>query len=135
MAIENLGIARPTSLLGLVQPIPRQIGLTGTANATFRNSFTGNTISNVPYQNIVTNNRTGIQGDPVSFSPISAIGDAISNIAAFSFAKDQQKRAFDQEIRLNQLRNEGSTSVLNSKPVQLASIGIVLILGAMLFSK
>jgi hypothetical protein len=71
----------------------------------------------------------------VSFSPISAIGDAISNIAAFSFAKDQQKRAFDQEIRLNQLRNEGSTSVLNSRPVQLASIGIVLILGAMLFSK
>jgi hypothetical protein len=132
---NGLTMARPTKLLGLVDPVPRQIGLTGVANATFRNSYSGQVIPNVTYPTITTNNRTGFQGESVGFSPISAIGDAISNIAAFSFQKDAQKRAYEQEIKLEQVRQQGSSSILNSRAVQLGSLGVVLILGAMLFSK
>ena len=133
--MSNFIQAKPTNLLGLTSPAPRQNALTGVANATFRNSYTGNVIPNVTFPTVTTNNRTGFQGESVSFSPISKIGEAISNIAAFNFQKDLQKRAYDQELKLATLKNESSTSILNSKPFQIASLGIVLLIGAMVLSK
>tara|TARA_R100001163_G_C5067932_1_gene207493 strand:- start:1841 stop:2248 length:408 start_codon:yes stop_codon:yes gene_type:complete len=119
--------ARPVDLLKIIPKSARQIGLTGVANATFKNTYTGQTIPQVSFPKVVTNNRTGFQGDSVEFSPISRIGQAISEISAYAFASKDRQRQLDQQLKVAQIQAETQRNFFKS-PAFLIGAGLVVLI-------